>query len=220
MRKIFVLNATGFLGQNLVKRLLDREYDVRVLVRNTSNVSHLSKFDKVEVIRGAYFDKERLKDVVANSDAVMTTIAPKPMSKVSDNEMSQYKASFVELISVLETLNIDRFVHIAGSTIRFRKEKLSLRRKVLRFVLTTIARSAVRLKDFELQTMEQGNLNWISIRAPRFQEGVNGSLVADARSMPGGNVGVDQLVDFMIDQLEKMTGCEKRHSSPPNDEFF
>lgn len=203
MKKIVVLGATGFLGQNLVKRLLDREYDVRVLVRNTSNVSHLSKFDKVEVIRGAYFDKARLKDVVANSDAVMTTIAPKPMSKVSDNEMSQYKTSFVELISVLETLKTDRFLHIAGSTIRFRDEKLSLRRTVLRFVLTTIARPAIRLKDFELQTMDQSNLNWISIRSPIIQEGITGSLVADAHKMPGGKVDVDQLVDFMIDQLEK-----------------
>ncbi|MEM7344031.1 MAG: NAD(P)H-binding protein [Chloroflexota bacterium] len=202
MKKIVVLGATGFLGQNLVKRLLDREYDVRVLVRNTANVSHLSAFDKVEVIQGAYFDKERLKDVVANSDAVMTTIAPKPMSNVSDNEMRQYKASFVELINVLETLKVDRFVHIAGSTIRFRNEKLSFRRKVLRFVLTTIARSAVCLKDFELQTMEQRNLNWISIRSPRIFEGIKGSLVADARNMPGGKVDVVQLADFLIDQLE------------------
>ncbi|MEL6225267.1 MAG: NAD(P)H-binding protein, partial [Cyanobacteria bacterium J06627_8] len=140
---------------------------------------------------------------VANSDAVMTTIAPKPMSRVSKTEMGQYKASFVELIRVLETLKIDRFVHIAGSTIRFKDEKLSLRRRGLRVMLTTIAGAALRLKDFELQTMDQSDLNWISVRAPVFQEGINGALVADAHKMPGGKVDVGQLADFMIDQLEK-----------------
>ena len=81
---------TELLGQNLVKRLLDRGYDVRVLVRNTANVSHLSVFDKVEVIQGAYFDKARLKDVVANSDFRFVYWDKSDLSRLESKNLSLY----------------------------------------------------------------------------------------------------------------------------------
>jgi|GEM_PF-1146955 len=203
MKKVLVLGATGFVGKHLVEKLVDRGHNVRILVRDSSKASDLAQLHNVEVIQGAYFDKPRLKEVVTDMDVVITTIAPKPLSKVSNDDMSQYKASFAELIHVLEMLKIDRFVHIAGSTIRFKGEKLSLRRKGLRLVLSIAARPALRLKDFELQVMVQSNLNWVSIRSPMIREEITGSLVADEHKMPGGEVDVNQLAEFMVDQLDK-----------------
>ncbi|MEM9775700.1 MAG: NAD(P)H-binding protein [Chloroflexota bacterium] len=209
MKKIVVLGGTGFLGRHLVKRLIDREYNVRMLVRDSSDMSYLSNLEKVEIIRGDYFDEKQLKHVVAHSDAVMTTIAPKPFGTLSDVDMSRYKASFVELLRLIEVHKIERFMHIAGSTIRFKGENLSLRRRLLRLVLTTISGPSVRLKDFELQTMQQSDVNWISIRSPRIQDGINGSFLADAHKMPGGKVDVIHLANFMIDQLEQEDWVKK-----------
>jgi len=203
MQKILVLGATGFLGKRLVNRLLDQQFQVKVLVRDIAKASHLLEHDKVEIIRGAYFDKAMLAEAVAEVDSVITTISPKPFTKVSDEEMSQYKASFTALISLLETQDINRFIHIAGSTVKFAGEKLSVRRRVLRIILTTIAKPAILLKDFELQALKNSTLNWVSIRPPRFKEGMKGSLVADAETMPGGTIDVDQLADFMIGQIEE-----------------
>ncbi len=209
MKKVLVLGATGFAGKHLVEKLVDRGYSVRVLVRDSSKASNLAQLHNVEVIQGAYFDTVRLKEVVIDMDAVITTIAPKPLSKVSDDDMSQYKTSFSELIHALEMLKIDRFIHIAGSTIRFEGEKLSLRRKGLRLMLSIVARPALRLKDFELRSLEQSNLNWVSIRSPMIKEEIMGSLVADEYKMPGGEVDVKQLADFMVDQLEKDDWVQK-----------
>src|SRR4051795_13547921 len=53
----FVTGATGFIGRHLVERLLDREGDIFVLVREGSE-------DKLERLRAAAGDKaDRLKPV-------------------------------------------------------------------------------------------------------------------------------------------------------------
>jgi dihydroflavonol-4-reductase len=42
MRRVLVTGATGFIGANVVRRLLERGHDVRVLVRETSDRSNLA----------------------------------------------------------------------------------------------------------------------------------------------------------------------------------
>jgi uncharacterized protein YbjT (DUF2867 family) len=41
--KILVTGATGFIGQNLVKVLLDKNYEVHCIVRADSNTSNISQ---------------------------------------------------------------------------------------------------------------------------------------------------------------------------------
>ncbi|MEL6537528.1 MAG: NAD(P)H-binding protein [Bacteroidota bacterium] len=165
-QQILVLGATGFVGKKLVKRLLDMQYSVKVLVRDPLKLQGLSDAENLEVVNGAYFDLALLKEVLAEAQIVLTTLSPKPFSRVSKAELQQYKASFHELVKVLGTKDENRLIHIAGTTIKLDGEQMSSKRKRLRLIMKTLAKPSVLLKDFELKTLAESKLNWTSIKSP------------------------------------------------------
>jgi nucleoside-diphosphate-sugar epimerase len=68
--KILVTGATGFIGQNLVKLLLDKKYDVHCIVRINSETSKLNSRSNIFKYDGNidsllnYFNKEKFDGVI------------------------------------------------------------------------------------------------------------------------------------------------------------
>jgi nucleoside-diphosphate-sugar epimerase len=67
--RALVTGGTGFLGSHLVERLLERKYEVRVLARKTSNLTHL-KTTTAEIVFGDVEDYESLRPAVKGVDVV------------------------------------------------------------------------------------------------------------------------------------------------------
>ncbi|CUS95540.1 Nucleoside-diphosphate-sugar epimerase, partial [Candidatus Kryptonium thompsonii] len=61
--------GTGFIGSHLVDELLNRGYEVRCIVRDTSNLKWLNGKD-VEIFKGSLFDIDFLKKAVEDVDYV------------------------------------------------------------------------------------------------------------------------------------------------------
>jgi len=55
MMKVFVTGGTGFIGANLVRLLLQKNYEVRVLIRPESNLENLKNLD-IEKVEGCLTD--------------------------------------------------------------------------------------------------------------------------------------------------------------------
>lgn len=72
--KALVTGATGFTGGYLVENLIDHNYDVRVLVRPTSNIEKLKKFG-VEFSFGDIRNKDEVDDAVQGVDIVFHVAA-------------------------------------------------------------------------------------------------------------------------------------------------
>ena len=69
MQNILVTGANGFIGSNLVKRLLSEGNSVRSLVRKTSDLSFLSGLD-TEIFYGDINDMESLETALNNVELV------------------------------------------------------------------------------------------------------------------------------------------------------
>jgi len=72
--KAFVTGASGFIGSNIVRVLLKRNWAVRVLVRSTSDRRNLNGLD-VEIIEGDLRDRELLKRGMKSCDVVFHAAA-------------------------------------------------------------------------------------------------------------------------------------------------
>jgi nucleoside-diphosphate-sugar epimerase len=68
--RVLITGANGFVGSHLVERLLDRGYQVKCLVRKTSNLKWLSGL-KVEYVYGDISIKDSLKDAVREVDIII-----------------------------------------------------------------------------------------------------------------------------------------------------
>ncbi len=69
MARAFITGATGFIGSHLVDQLLRKNYEIKCLVRKTSNLKWL-KDKGVEFVYGDLFDKNILTPEIKNTDYV------------------------------------------------------------------------------------------------------------------------------------------------------
>jgi len=74
--KVCIVGASGKLGKYMVRRALDRGYEVVGVCRERS-VSKLNEFrGRITVIPGATNDREVIKKAVAGCDGVLTVLVP------------------------------------------------------------------------------------------------------------------------------------------------
>ncbi|APS00537.1 NAD-dependent epimerase/dehydratase family protein [Pajaroellobacter abortibovis] len=69
--KIFVTGGSGFLGSHVVEQLIERGYQVRALVRATSNSSHLTSLPQVELVEGGLGQVDQLANALRGVDGVI-----------------------------------------------------------------------------------------------------------------------------------------------------
>ena len=119
--KAIVTGGTGFIGGKLVKALIDEGYDVRCLVRKTSNVSLLNKLG-VELAYGDLADEQALRSLPEGGDIVFHLAA-----LVTDwGEKETFYKYNVEATRILleasKAHGIKRFVHMSSSTVVWKSE--------------------------------------------------------------------------------------------------
>ena len=77
MKKVLVTGANGHLGYNLVKKLVEKGYEVRAGVRNPKNADktkHLRKLG-VEIVAADLQDPNTLKNALLNVDGLFQVAA-------------------------------------------------------------------------------------------------------------------------------------------------
>ncbi len=72
--KALVTGATGFIGSNVVRALLQRGYEVRVLVRESSNRANLAGLD-LEPVIGDVLDRASVARAVEGCDGILHVAA-------------------------------------------------------------------------------------------------------------------------------------------------
>lgn len=109
--KILVTGGTGFIGRHVVKRLLDRECNVRVLARPTSRLPVEWK-DRVEVFVGDLGDHALIGSAVATCDTVVNIASTMGGSR-SEIERATIAGSR-QLFAEAEDHGVNRLVHISS----------------------------------------------------------------------------------------------------------
>jgi len=112
--KAFVTGGTGFVGSHLIDKLLEKEYQVTCLIRETSNLKWL-KNKNIELINASIFDKEKLIDVLKDKDYIFH-VAGVVKAK---NKNGYYKGNVLATKTLLEACYIanpklKKFIHISS----------------------------------------------------------------------------------------------------------
>jgi putative NADH-flavin reductase len=196
--KIAILGSTGFLGKVLLKKALDKGYQIKTLVRNPEKLGSFK--DRVEFNQGNIFKATDIEETVKGTEAVLSTVGP-PQRNPGNPEA--YKKAMEGLVSALEKQNIKRFIHTGGAAHPGgENENWSTGRKFLKLFLTLFAKPILTAKYLEWEVIKKSNLNWTLVRPPRITKGESkGNLIADEKSLARTQVNVEDLADFIIDQI-------------------
>jgi len=111
MKKILLTGATGYLGKNLLKGLLNSGYEVAVLVRTQSNISEITKLGEFKI---CHSDKDSLK-VLFNSfipDIIIHTAASYGRNSENMEEVIKTNLLFpIELLQLATEHQVSYFIN-------------------------------------------------------------------------------------------------------------
>jgi dihydroflavonol-4-reductase len=115
--RALVTGATGFIGSHLVDLLLSRNYQVRVLLRKTSNTEWLRDLP-IEFVYGDIFDTEALRQAVAGVDHVYHS-AGLTKARTPEEYIRANAEGTKNLLEAAKTHDsqITRFVQISSQTV-------------------------------------------------------------------------------------------------------
>lgn len=117
---VFVTGGNGFIGSHLVDKLVEKKYNVNVLVRKNSdlsNLSHLIKEKKINLIETNFDDINLLASQLVNADYIYHV-----GGAVTAKNWEQYKKANVQnTINLLEATliaspQIKRFLFVSSQT--------------------------------------------------------------------------------------------------------
>ena len=115
MTKVFITGATGFIGGNLVQKLLDKGYGVKILARSKKKLDKYAWKDKVEVIWGDILKPETFAGKINDCKIIIHSAALIHFwNKVWDKV---YKINVIGTRNVLDEAlkaKCKKFIHISS----------------------------------------------------------------------------------------------------------
>lgn len=155
-KQIIVFGGTGFYGQKVVEKLLQKNQPVKVVTRNAENSKRLFG-DKVEVFQGDVTEKGVIKESLKNVSSIVICLSA--MSNKLIRKMKEIERDAVfEIMEEAEKANISRLVYMSGYVMR---KQLLLDLNILEFGEIKIAVE---------EKIRQSNFNWTILGdAPAFE---------------------------------------------------
>lgn len=116
-KKIFITGATGFVGSEVLNKLVERGFSIKVLVRDKTRMTLQSK--NVEPVEGDVLDKSSFSESLTDVDAVihLVGIIREFPSKGITFEKLHFNATKNVVDAALEN-NVPRFVHMSANGAR------------------------------------------------------------------------------------------------------
>ena len=117
--KVLVTGATGFVGQYLIPKLKERNYDVVCLVRPSSDISELKKYN-VEFYRGDVTKKDTLSGISKGIDYVIHMAARGVVEATSEEDYLKFLNMNVKgtknlLEEFMDSSRLKKFIHFSST---------------------------------------------------------------------------------------------------------
>jgi UDP-glucose 4-epimerase len=122
LKKILIIGGAGFIGSNLVIKLLSEGYNVHVFTRSGRSVKNLGAIlHKIKLIYGDIMDEIALKNAINGVDIVIhlvSTTFPATSSEVGTYEVTSNLIPTIRILDYCVAYNIEKFIYASsGGTI-------------------------------------------------------------------------------------------------------
>ena len=197
---IAIIGGTGKSGQYIVKQLLQQNFDLRLLVRQSSN-AYLND-PRITIIRGDARDLGAVKALVAGADAVISTIGQR------GNDLPIFSVATANVIRAMQEHHIHRYLVTTGLSVNtLEDQKSAWVREATEWMYTHYPETTSD-KQTEYELLQNSPLDWTLIRLPLIE------LTSDAPGVdvrmtdcPSNKISASSLASFLAGQLGDKTFC-------------
>jgi putative NADH-flavin reductase len=196
-KKVAVIGGTGKSGKYLVQQLLNKEYSLRLLLRNPARFTVPNS--PAEVIVGDAKDYYAIRTLLNECDAVISALG----MGVPPDEPTKFSQATTNIIKAMQECNVRRYIVIAGLNVdtpddkksRFTADATEWMKKS--FPIST----ADKQKEYHI--LSESSVAWTLVRLPLIkQTDLNSEITVSLHDCPGNEISATALANFLIGQLD------------------
>ncbi|MCF2219188.1 NAD(P)H-binding protein [Chryseobacterium sp. PS-8] len=199
---IAVIGGTGKSGQFLVQNLLNKQYPIRMLLRNPENFT--LKNPLINIVKGDVRNSEAVHHLIKDCDVVISTLGQ------SVGEKSIFSDATGNIIKAMNSYGINRYIVTTGLNVntpfdhKNEKVKMATDWMYQNYPETTTDKQ----KEYEL--LNESNLNWTLVRLPLINL-TDESFVTETslQDCKGETISATDLAKFLISQMDDQTFCKQ-----------
>lgn len=191
---IAVIGGTGKSGKYLVKELLLRGFQIKMLIRNPGNFQNANS--SIEIIKGDARDYASILSVTKNCIAVVSTLGqPK-------GEPPIFSTASANIIGAMIERRINRYIVVTGLSIDIPMDRKGLKTAQASAYMRQYFPDIIADKQKEYEVLSASPVNWTLVRVPLIEQtDQKGNLKVNMEDCPGDKISATDLANFLIDQL-------------------
>ena len=192
--KIAILGANGKAGKFLVKQALEKGYQVKILTRNSNNMTITN--ENVEIIDGDARDFSSIRKLLKGCRAVINAVGqPK-------NESYIFSTVSKHILEAMKEFEIKRYILISGGSLDVTADQKRIVNKIGATLFKVFLSKMMQDKYKELQAIQDSDVDWTIVRLPFVMEGKSiGNIKESLVDMPGIKIQNSDIAPFVIKQI-------------------
>jgi putative NADH-flavin reductase len=193
--RIAVIAANGRLGTAFVEAALKAGHMVRAGVRGSHS---FAVHPGLEVIECDATKPDELRALFANQDVVMSAIG-----HVKGSAPDVQTVATKAVVSVMNELNITRYVDVTGTGVRFAGDKVTLVDRFLNFGVGVADPARVKDGIDHQEVLKESDLDWTTVRVLKLQNVPKGSFSLQLHGPTKPYVGREEVAQALLQVIEK-----------------
>jgi len=162
--KIVVFGASGETGELVVRQALKAGHLVTAYVRSPSKLE--IKHSNLHIIQGDVMNAEKVEQAIAGQKAVISTLGPTRPPVPGLMEIAAKN-----IVTTMNKHGVKRLISTTGAGVRDPRDQPKLFDKVMKALLTIMARDVLRDSEANVNVIRSSDLDWTIIRLPRLMNG-------------------------------------------------
>ncbi|QBA23688.1 NAD-dependent epimerase/dehydratase family protein [Chryseobacterium indologenes] len=193
--KIAVIGGTGKSGQYLVRKLLEKGYSLKLLLRQPENFAPQNPL--IEMIKGDARDETAICNLIEGSDLVMSTLGqPK-------GEKSIFSDAAKNIIKAMNHYGSKRYIVTTGLNVNTASDHKSERVKMATDWMYQNYPETTADKQKEYELLLESNLDWTLVRLPLIHlTEENFPIETNLTDCKGEGINAGDLAEFLVSQIE------------------
>lgn len=193
--KIAIIGGTGKSGKYLVENLLEKGYQLKLLLRHPENFTLQNPL--IEIVKGDARDETAIDKLIEGTDLVMSTLGqPK-------GEKSIFSDAAKNIIKAMNHHRIKRYIVTTGLSVNTASDHKNERVKMATDWMYQNYPETTTDKQKEYKLLLDSNLDWTLVRLPLIHlTEENFPIETSLTNCKGDGISAADLAKFLTSQIE------------------
>jgi putative NADH-flavin reductase len=197
--KVAVIGGAGKSGQFLTRALLNRHFNIRMLLRHPEN--RIMDNPLVEIVTGDARDPLAVMELLQGCETVINTIG-----QPKGETVSVFSAAGKNIMRAMDRHGMKRYIVLTGLTVDVPGDQKGIyaaggtQWMKMNYPVTTADKQA------EWELLQASDLDWTMVRVPLIDlsEG-KPKISVSLTDCPGEKISAASLADFLVNQVQERT---------------